>query len=83
MSKKVICIDDKKQPIGAELVKGTEYEVEYSYVNGYDQICYIIKGIVNEGRTQYGLPWSGYRSDRFADVEDISIEEKEVEFALN
>ena len=83
MNKKVTCIDDKRLPIGAEVVKGTEYEVEYSYINGFDQVCYIIKGIVNEGRTQYGLPWSGYRSDRFAETEESVIEEKEVEFALN
>lgn len=79
----MICIDDKRQPIGAELIEGHEYEVEHSYINGFDQICYIIKGIVNSGRTQYGLPWEGYRADRFTDIDNIEIEEKEVNFALN
>ena len=82
--KKVTCIDDKRLPIGAEVVEGSEYIVEYSYINAFDQICYFIKGIANEGRTQHGLPWAGYRSDRFADTEVETKEEvEELELELN
>jgi len=76
--KKVICINDKKLPIGADIVEGGEYNVVDSFVNSYDQVVYILTGATNEGRTQYGLPWIGYSSVRFATVD--AVEEKEINY---
>ena len=42
--KKVVCIDDKKLPPGAEIVKDNKYEVESEFVNNFDQNVFIIKG---------------------------------------
>ena len=81
--KKVVCINDKNLPLGAEVVEGKEYKVVKEYVNFLDQRVYIIQGISNEGRTKLGLEWAGYDAKRFSDIENISIEEKEVNFALN
>ena len=53
------------------------------YLNFLDQRVYILEGIVNEGRTKLGLEWTGYDAKRFSDVESVSTEEKEVNFALN
>jgi len=71
---RVMCIDDSKLPQGASVKEGNEYEVIEQYVNAMDQRVYIIKGIVNEGRTQLGLHWIGYRAERF-----INLSEKVVE----
>jgi hypothetical protein len=76
--KKVICIDDKKQPAGANVVEGKEYEVEYDYINALDQRVYIIKGAVNEGTTKWGMCWIGYNSKRFKSLEDNTMEFREV-----
>ena len=70
--KKVVCIGDKKLPPGAEIVKDNKYEVESEFVNNFDQNVFIIKGITNEGRTKFGLPWKGYNAKRFADVESLT-----------
>jgi hypothetical protein len=71
---KVVCIDDTKLPQGASVKEGTEYEVIDQYVNGMEQKVYIIKGVVNEGRTQFGLHWIGYRAERFTPLEKKVIE---------
>ena len=81
--KKVVCINDKNLPLGAEVIKGKEYKVIKEYVNFLDQRVYIIQGISNEGRTKLGLEWTGYDAKRFSDIENVSVEEKEVNFALN
>jgi hypothetical protein len=76
--KKVICINDKKQPTGANVVEGKEYEVEYDYINALDQRVFIIKGAINEGTTKWGLKWIGYNSKRFKSLEDNTMEFREV-----
>ena len=81
--KTVICVDTKNLPQGAKLVKDKEYEVENEFVNALDQRVYIIKGIINKGRTKLGMEWYGYRADRFRDVETIEMEEKVYDYALN
>tara|TARA_R110002020_G_scaffold1639_2_gene7435 strand:- start:179 stop:427 length:249 start_codon:yes stop_codon:yes gene_type:complete len=81
--KKVICINDKNLPPGAVVVKDKEYTVIDEYVNFLDQRVYILQGIVNEGRTKLGLEWTGFDAKRFADVDKVVNEEKEVNFALN
>tara|TARA_R110001592_G_scaffold78885_4_gene236254 strand:+ start:849 stop:1097 length:249 start_codon:yes stop_codon:yes gene_type:complete len=81
--KKVICINDKNLPPGAVVVKDKEYTVVNEYVNFLDQRVYILQGIVNEGRTKLGLEWTGFDAKRFADVDKVVNEEKEVNFALN
>tara|TARA_R110001583_G_scaffold120994_1_gene272277 strand:- start:191 stop:439 length:249 start_codon:yes stop_codon:yes gene_type:complete len=81
--KKVICINDKNLPSGAVVVKDKEYTVIDEYVNFLDQRVYILQGIVNEGRTKLGLEWTGFDAKRFADVDKVVNEEKEVNFALN
>ena len=73
----------KNLPSGAVVVKDKEYTVVDEYLNFLDQRVYILEGIVNEGRTKLGLEWTGYDAKRFSDVESVSIEEKEVNFALN
>jgi hypothetical protein len=81
--KVVVCINDKNQPLGANVVKGKEYEVEQEYLNALDQRVYIIKGAVNEGTTKWGMRWIGYDAMRFSTQENVEIEEKEYMFALN
>ncbi len=71
---KVVCIDDTKLPQGASVKEGTEYEVIQQYVNGMEQKVYIIKGVVNEGRTQFGLHWIGYRAERFLPLDEKTVE---------
>ena len=81
--KTVTCINDKNQPLGANVVKGKEYEVESEYVNALDQRVYIIKGAINEGTTKWGMRWIGYDATRFSTQETVEIMEKEYNFALN
>ena len=71
--KKVVCINDKKLPLGAEIIKNKEYSVESEF---------IIEGIVNEGRTKMGLPWKGYNANRFADIEALVEESFEYSYEL-
>ena len=68
---KVVCINDTKQPIGGQVVRGQEYEVLREFINNFDQKVYIIVGITNEGRTAMGLPWVGYNANRFADLQAL------------
>ena len=79
MKKRVICIDDKKLPPGAEIKEGEEYIVRESFINSFDQRAYVLIGIRNLGRTKYGLPWQGYNSQRF---EDITLVEHFTEEAI-
>ena len=81
--KKVVCINDKQLPIGAEVVEGQTYTVRESFINGFDQRVYLLVGVRNKGRTKYGLPWYGYRSDRFDIIDGVKEEQKEVSYALN
>ncbi len=60
MMKKVICINDKQLPLGAEVVEGKTYTVRESFINSFDQRAYMLIGVRNKGRTQFGLPWNGY-----------------------
>lgn len=80
----VICVDNKNLPLGANLVKNEEYEFEEEFVNNFDQRCYMLKNVTNTGRTKYGLPWIGYRANRFKkkdSVVDAIMEE--VNYNLN
>jgi hypothetical protein len=81
--KKVICIDDKNQPLGANVVEGKEYEIIEDYINFSDQRVYIIKGAINEGTTKWGMRWVGYNAKRFSTLDSLEVEEKEHTFALN
>lgn len=81
--KTVTCINDKNQPLGANIVKGKEYEIESEYVNALDQRVYIVVGAVNEGTTKWGMRWIGYDAVRFSTQENVEIEEEEHMFALN
>lgn len=81
----VLCINDDKLPPGAELKEGTTYSVISEFSNNFDQKVYIIKGVTNEGRTKFGLPWVGYRADRFIPLtkQSISVKKKKQEPILN
>jgi len=85
--KKVICINNKKLPQGAQLTEGEEYNVQSEYVNALDQRVYIIEGAVNEGTTKWGMRWIGYDAMRFKDADgDLSsfrVVHEERNFALN
>ena len=81
--KKVVCINDRDLPQGANLTEGQEYEIEREYLNALDQRVYIVKGAVNEGTTKWGMKWIGYDSKRFSPLDSVEIEEKEYIFALN
>lgn len=81
--KKVICINDKNLPEGANVKENKEYIVDNEYLNALDQRVYIIKGVNNEGRTKLGMKWIGYNAQRFRIAEDIEMEEKKYEYALN
>lgn len=81
----VLCINDDKLPLGAELKEGKTYSVISEFSNNFDQKVYIIKGVINEGRTKFGLPWVGYRADRFIPLtqQSISVKKKKQEPILN
>jgi hypothetical protein len=81
----VLCINDDKLPPGAELKEGKTYSVMSEFSNNFDQKVYIIKGVTNEGRTKFGLPWVGYRADRFIPLteQSISVKKKKQEPILN
>lgn len=80
---KVICVNDKNQPQGAEAVKGVEYEVLDDFKNATQQRVYLIKGICNEGTTKMGFPWYGYAAERFATVIEAKKEAVEYDFSMN
>ena len=81
----VLCINDDKLPLGAELKEGKTYSVISEFSNNFDQKVYIIKGVINEGRTKFGLPWVGYRANRFVPLtqQSISVKKKKQEPILN
>jgi len=81
--KKVICINDKQLPPGAEVVEGQTYTVRESYINSFDERVYVLMGVRNMGRTKYGLPWNGYKAQRFEEIEGIENKKEEVSYALN
>ena len=83
MKKKVICINDKQLPIGAEIKEGEEYIVRESFINSFDQRAYMLIGLRNLGRTKYGLPWQGYNAQRFEELNPIEEKEEKVSYALN
>ena len=74
--KKVVCINDQTQPLGANVV-------EHEYINSLDQRVYIIKNAINEGTTKWGMRWVGYNANRFFTQESLEVKEKEYIFALN
>jgi hypothetical protein len=81
----VLCINADKLPPGAEIKEGNTYSVLSEFNNNFDQKVYIIKGVTNEGRTKFGLPWIGYRADRFVSLTEqtISVKERKQEPILN
>lgn len=79
----VTCINDKKLPEFAEIVEGQKYEVLSSRTNNYGQKILFLKGIRNNGTTSKGLQWNGYDATRFKEGEDIKVENKEFNYALN
>lgn len=81
--KKVICINDKQLPLGAEVSEGQSYTVRESFINSFDQRAYMLVGVRNKGRTKFGLPWNGYNSERFQDLDKVSHEKVEVAHMLN
>ena len=81
--RKVVCINDRKLPAGAEVVEGKEYEVIEEFLNNYDQQTYVLQGITNEGMTKLGLRWYGYDANRFADLEALTTENYEHAYAEN
>ncbi len=77
--KKVICINDSNQPIGANVVRNEHYEVESEHINTLlEQKAYIIKGLCNSGKTKFGTKWYGYNANRFATLEECVLESSEV-----
>jgi len=72
--KRVVCINDRKQPEGGELVEGREYEVEKEFINNYEQKTFVIVGINNYGMTKLGMRWYGYNANRFANLDALTTE---------
>jgi hypothetical protein len=81
--KKVVCINDRKQHEGGELVEGKEYEVEKEFINNYEQKTFVIVGINNYGMTKLGMRWYGYDAKRFADLDALATETYEHAYAYN
>ena len=81
--RKVVCINDRKQPEGGELVEGREYEVEKEFINNYEQKTFVIAGINNYGITKLGMRWYGYDAKRFADLDALVTESYEHAYAYN
>ncbi len=81
--KKVVCINDKQLPAGAEVIEGEIYVVREAFVNSFDQRAYMLVGVRNLGRTKYGLPWQGYNAERFETVEGVKEVHEEALYAYN
>ena len=81
--KKVVCINDRKQPEGGELVEGKEYEVEKEFINNYEQKTFVIVGINNYRMTKLRMRWYGYDAKRFADLDALATETYEHAYAYN
>ena len=81
--KKVICVNDKNLPQGANVIENEGYEVVNEYVNALDQRVYIIKGAVNEGTTKWGMRWIGYDALRFKTLDLVELEDTIYNFNLN
>ena len=81
--KKVVCINDRKQPEGGELVEGKEYEVKEEFINNYEQKTFVVSGINNYGMTKLGMRWYGYNANRFADLDALATESYEHAYAYN
>jgi hypothetical protein len=81
--RKVVCINDRKQPEGGELVEGKEYEIEEEFINNYEQKTFVVSGINNYGMTKLGMRWYGYNANRFADLDSLAIESHEHAYAYN
>lgn len=82
----VLCINDANLPPGAEIAEGKTYKVTDVFTNNLDQKVYYLSGINNKGRTKFGLPWNGYRADRFMTIGSESaknVEKKESHLILN
>lgn len=82
---RVLCVNDKKLPEGAEVVSGKDYVVEEAFTNNFGQRTFILEGILNRHRTSAGMLWYGYDATRFAvlDKDPVSEEECEVEEDLS
>lgn len=74
---KVLCIDDSKLPLGANIKEGSTYKVTEQFVNSFDQKTYYLEGVINKGRTKFGLPWNGYKAERFINLDSDSAKLKE------
>ena len=81
--RRVVCINDRKQPEGGELVEGKEYEIEKEFINNYEQKVFVIVGINNYGMTKLGMRWYGYDANRFADLDALVTEINEHAYAEN
>ena len=81
--KKVVCINDKQLPAGAEVIEGEIYVVREAFVNSFDQRAYMLVGVRNLGRTKYGLPLQGYNAERFETVEGVKEVHEEALYAYN
>jgi hypothetical protein len=81
--KKVVCINDKNLPSGANIVEGQEYTVIEEYLNFLDQRVYFLQEAPNEGIVKWGIRWVGYDAKRFSTLDSLEVEEKEYMFALN
>jgi len=80
----LICINDKKQPQGAEVIEGREYEMISHRMNSYGQKIVFLEGVTNNGTTPKGLQWNGYSAERFKDTEDLDeLVEEEFNYAMN
>jgi len=79
----VLCINADKLPPGAEVQEGKTYSVESEFINNFDQRVYMLRGIANEGRTKFGLPWIGYRADRFLEVDGTLAEKSTIAYSMN
>lgn len=79
---RVVCINDKNLPQGAEVIEGVEYTVEKTMTNIYDEVVYIIAGVNNQGVTKFGLKWTGYKANRFEKLDVVEIKELEREVEL-
>ena len=81
--KKVVCINDKQLPAGAEVKEGEIYIVRESFINSFDQRAYMLNGVRNLGRTKYGLPWQGYNAQRFEIIDGIKESQEKTLYAYN
>lgn len=79
---KVLCVNDKNLPEGANIVAGKSYTPVKKVVDSFGTPAYLLKEVESEGNTGNGLFWYGFACSRFVVTDSDVSEPLEKEEAL-